>query len=193
MKYHYLSNISRGFKSGINFALKKDSEVRGVCIFTKWPVPELLVGCFGLKRDDQDGFWELSRLVLNPEDQSIEHNLASWFVSRSIRRLKKDNLCRAILSYADDDFHNGTVYAACNFEYFGLTDKKCDFWIKSADGKFTKHSRGRVKDLCGEWRPRSRKHRFLMVFDSELNCKWSKQKWKAKSQPCDLNEDITNG
>jgi hypothetical protein len=45
-KYHYLSTISRGFKSGENFGLMVDEDVKGVCIFTKWPVPELLVGCF---------------------------------------------------------------------------------------------------------------------------------------------------
>jgi hypothetical protein len=175
--YHYLSEISRGFKSGVNVGLFFEGEIVGVCIFTGWPVPELLTGCFGLGRKDQSGFWELSRLVLSPEHQTKEHNLASWFVSKSIKYLKSKGQVRAILSYADEDFHSGTVYAASNFKYYGMTTPKSDFWIRQWDGSYKKHSRGKVKGLDGEWRPRSKKHRFLLIFDRKLSCKWSEVKW----------------
>jgi hypothetical protein len=59
-----------------------------------------------------------------------------------------------------------------------LTDKKSDFWIKQPDGSFIKHSRGPIKGLEGEWRERSRKHRYLMVFDKSLNIYWKEEKWK---------------
>ena len=177
--YHYLSNISKGFKSGFNVGLHYQNVLVGVCIFTGWPVPELVKGCYGLPRTDQEGFFELSRLVLHPDHQSSEHNLATWFVSRSIRKLKKSLNVRSILSYADEDFHNGTVYAASNFKYYGLTAAKSDFWIKQCDGSFKKHSRGKVKGLDGEWRPRTRKHRFLITYDKKLNWLWHEQKWKA--------------
>ena len=120
----------------------------GVCIFTGFPVPELGVGAFGLSRDDQEGLFELSRLCIRPDIQKEEYNITSWFVSKCIRRFRNDANVRAILIYADSDRHSGTIYRACNFDYFGLTDKKKDFYY--ADG--TKHSRGSVKGKEGEWR-----------------------------------------
>lgn len=162
-KFHYLKDISKGFKSGVNYGLIKNGEVVGVCIYSGFPTPELSVGLYGLQRSDQKGLFELSRLCLNPAVQNSEHNLASWFVSRTIRDLKRNHSPRAILSYADEDFHSGTVYKACGFKYYGLSASKKDFWIRTVGGDFVKHSRGKVKGIDGEWRPRSRKHRFLMT------------------------------
>ena len=173
LKYHYLKDISKGFKSGVNYGLFHNSELVGVCIYTGFPVPELVKGLFGLDRKDQKGFYELSRLVLSPEIQKTEHNLASWFVSRTIKAIRKAETVRAILSYADNDFHSGTVYKACNFDYYGLTDKKKDYWLKQDDGSYKKHSRGKMKGLEGEWRDRSQKHRFLKVYDKKLTVKWA--------------------
>jgi hypothetical protein len=178
LKYHYLKDISRGFKSGKNYGLFLNEELVGVCIFTGFPVPELVVGAFGLKRDCQDGFFELSRLALRPDVQEKEHNLASWFVSRAIKLIRKQNDVRAILSYADSEFHSGIVYRSLNFGYYGLTDKKKDFWIKNPNGNYKKHSRGKTKGIDGEWRDRSRKHRYMLVFDNSLTILWEKKDWK---------------
>ena len=172
LKYHYLKDISKGFKSGYNYGLFKDNELLGVTIFTGFPVPELAKGMFGLNRNEQQGLFELSRLCLEPIIQKEEHNLSSWFVARCIKKLKKDTDVKAILSYADNDHHKGTVYKACNFNYYGLSDKKKDFWIKQVDGSFVKHSRGKTKAIDGEWRVRSQKHRYVIVFDKKLNLKW---------------------
>ena len=145
-KYHYLSKISKGFKSGFNYGLfNYQDELVGVIIFTGFPVPELSVGLFGVERSDQRGFFELSRLCLCPNIQATEHNIASWFVSRAIRKLRAETNVRAILSYADNDFHSGTVYAASNFLYYGLSDEKKDFFVKQEDGTFAKKSRGKTK------------------------------------------------
>ena len=145
--YHYLSKISKGFKSKYNLGLFKNDIIVGVIIFTGFPVPELVKGIYNLDRTDQDGFFELSRLVLSPEIQSTEHNIASWFVSKAIKNLKSDNKVRAILSYADSAYHDGTLYRACNFKYYGLSDKKKDFWIKLSDNSFEKLSRGKTKNI----------------------------------------------
>jgi hypothetical protein len=177
LEYHYLKDISKGFKSGYNYGLFKKNDfsplnvggVLGVCIFTGLPVPEIAKGAFGLKRNEQQGLFELSRLCIRPDTQHIEHNITSWFVSRAIKQLRKDTEVKAIISYADSDFHSGTIYRACNFVYCGLTDSKKDFYF--ADG--TKHSRGKVKGAEGEWKERSRKHRYVMVFDKSLNLLWS--------------------
>ena len=182
--YHYLKDESKDFKSGYNYGLFRSSitdvlhigECLGTCIFTGLPVPEIAVGAFGLERDQQDGLFELSRLCIHPEIQKTEYNITSWFVSRCIKRFRKDANVRAILSYADSSRHNGIIYRACNFKYYGLTDSKKDFYY--SDG--TKHSRGSIKGISGEWRDRSRKHRYLMVFDKELKQKltWKEEDWK---------------
>ena len=188
--YHYLKDESKDFKSGYNYSLYRKSFTDilniggsvGACIFTGLPVPEIAVGAFGLERSQQEGIYELSRLCVHPEVQKEEYNITSWFVSRCIRRFKKDATVRAILSYADNDHHSGIIYRACNFQYHGLTDKKSDFWIKQADGTYIKHSRGPIKGLEGKWRERSRKHRYLMIFDKELKnkLKWEEVSWKTE-------------
>jgi len=183
LQYHYLKDISKGFKSGWNYGLFQRNEfsplniggLKGVVIFTGLPVPEIAKGAFGLERNEQQGLFELSRLCIHPQTQQSEYNITSWFVSKAIRQLRKDTEVKAILSYADNDFHSGTIYRACNFKYYGLTDSKKDFYY--SDG--TKHSRGKVKGSEGEWRERSRKHRYLMVFDRQLqkNLTWKEEKW----------------
>jgi hypothetical protein len=175
--HHYLKDESKDFKSGFNYGLFKRSEWEcplrignclGACIFTGLPVPEIAVGAFGLERNQQEGIYELSRLCIDPNIQKEEYNITSWFVSRCIKRFRKDVRVRCILSYADANHHIGTIYRACNFTYYGLTAPKKDFYY--ADG--TKHSRGSVKGKDGEWRERSRKHRYLMIFDKDLKVKW---------------------
>ena len=148
----------------------------GVIIFTGFPVPELAKGMLGLDRTEQQGLFELSRLCLEPTVQADEHNLASWFVSKSIRQLKKDTEVKVILSYADSAFHEGIVYRACNFSYYGLSAPKKDFWIEQKDGTYKKHSRGKTRGVKGEWRWRSQKHRYLMVFDKKLTILWERIK-----------------
>ena len=185
--HHYLKDESKDFKSGFNYGLFRSSvsdilrvgECLGACIFTGLPVPEIAVGAFGLQRNEQEGIYELSRLCIHPDLQKEEHNITSWFVSRCIRRFKKDANPRAIISYADASKHSGIIYRASNFSYRGMTDPKKDFWIKQPDGSFIKHSRGPTKGIEGEWRERSRKHRYLMVFDKELKKRltWEEQKW----------------
>ena len=182
LQYHYLKDFSKDFKSGFNYGLFKDTDwdcplrvggCLGTCIFTGLPVPEIAVGAFGLQRQDQEGLFELSRLCVDPEVQREEYNITSWFVSKCIKRFRKDATVRAILSYADANHHSGIIYRACNFTYYGLSAPKKDFYY--ADG--TKHSRGSVKGSDGEWRDRSRKHRYLMVFDKKLQVLWKPQKY----------------
>jgi hypothetical protein len=182
LKYHYLKDISKGFKSGYNYGLFKGEDFVGVIIFTGFPVPELSKGMLGLERNDQGGLFELSRLCLTPEIQKEEYNITSYFVSRAIKQLRKDTSVRVILSYADSGFHGGTIYRACNFGYYGLTAPKTDFWIKQTDGSYIKHSRGKTKGVEGEWRPRNQKHRYLIVFDDTLKVRWEKEIFKKEEQ-----------
>ena len=182
--FHYLRYESKDFKvSPYSYGLYRNSvtdvlHIGGccaVCIFTKIPVPEIAVGAFGLQRHEQEGLYELSRLCVHPDIQREEYNITSWFVSRCIKKFRKDTEVKAILSYADSSHHSGIIYRATNFKYYGMSESKKDFYYE--DG--TKHSRGPIKGLKGEWRERSRKHRYLMVFDKELEKKltWKEEKW----------------
>ena len=183
--HHYLKDESKDFKSGYNYSLYRKSFTDilniggsvGACIFSTIPVPEIAVGAFGLERNQQEGIYELSRLCIHPDVQKEEHNITSWFVSRCIKRFRKDANPRAIISYADASKHIGIIYRASNFSYRGMTDPKKDFWIEQSDGSFIKHSRGPTKGLKGEWRNRTRKHRFTMVFDKTINILWKEEKW----------------
>ena len=176
LRFHYLKDISKGFKSGYNYGLYKKNDfsplniggIQGVCIFTGLPVPEIAKGAFGLERHEQQGLFELSRLCIHPDTQEREYNITSWFVSKAIKNLRRETEVKAIISYADSDYHSGTIYRACNFRYCGLSEPKKDFYF--SDG--TKHSRGSVKGCDGEWKDRSRKHRYVMVFDKSLNLLW---------------------
>ena len=180
--YHYLKDESKDFKvSPYSYGLYRNSVTDilhiggclGVCIFTKIPVPEIAVSAFGLERHQQDGLYELSRLCIHPDIQKEEYNITSWFVSRCIKQFRKDTKVKAILSYADSNHHTGVIYRATNFKYYGLTAPKKDFYY--ADG--TKHSRGSVRGADGEWCDRSRKHRYLMVFDKTLEVLWKEEKY----------------
>ncbi len=179
LRFHYLKDISKTFKSGYNYGLYKNNEfcplniggIQGVCIFTGLPVPEIAKGAFGLERNEQEGLFELSRLCIHPDTQQEEYNITSWFVAKAIKQLRKETKVRAIISYADSEYHGGTIYRACNFRYCGLSDPKKDFYF--TDG--TKHSRGKIGDAEGEWRDRSRKHRYVMVFDKKLDLLWTDQ------------------
>ena len=172
LQFHYLKDISKGFKSGFNYGLFKKDMLLGVIIFTGFPVPELVKGMFGLERNEQKGMFELSRLCIHPDIQNTEHNITSWFVSNCIKIFRKETDVKCILSYADNDFHKGTIYKACDFKYYGLSTPKKDFWIEQNDGSFTKHSRGKTKGVKGEWRDRSQKHRYVLVYDKNLKIKW---------------------
>ena len=166
--YHYLTKESKGFRSGDNYGAFVENKLVAVCIFTCPSVPELVKGCFGLERKEQEGIFELGRLVKHP-NASIT---LSQFVATSIKQLREKTDVRAMLSYADSRYHTGYIYQALNFKYYGLTAQKDDYWFEQPDGSFIKHTRGKVKGTKGEWRPRPRKHRYLIVYDKKLEPKW---------------------
>ena len=169
--YHYLTKESRGFRTGYNYGAFIDDVLQAVCIFHNPSVPELVQGCFGLTRTDQRGILELGRLVKRPDTCLI----LSQFVAMAMKEVRKELDVKAILSYADSRYHAGYIYQSLNFRYYGLTDPKSDWWFEQENGTFLKHTRGKVKGSKGEWRPRSRKHRYLLLFDKTLKTKWIPQ------------------
>ena len=170
-KYHYLG--SKGFRYKIAYAIVYDNVPYGVAVFHNVSAPETVVGAFGLPRTQQEGIYELGRFVLHPFLNG--RNIGSYFLSRSIKMLKKDLTIKALITYADSSLHDGGLYRATNFKYCGLTAPKKDYWI---NGKI--QERGKTKGLGGEWKPRPQKHRYVLVFDKDLHLKWEIQIFKKR-------------
>lgn len=205
LPYHYLSDLTERFRvSQYSYGAYADGSLAAVCIFTGFPVAELFKGIWGIndfKNFDQSGFYELSRLCVHPSHQG-EKGFTSWFVAKCLRKIKEDHALKkqrvkAILSYADDDYHSGVIYAACNFKYYGLTAPKYNIWVpcpESEGGKplSLEKRQGRPethwKQMTRGWREhldnggikimRGRKHRFLLVWDKKLPpILWKEEKW----------------
>lgn len=205
LPYHYLSDQSTKHRPGqYTFGAFDGSRLIAACGFAGFPVAELFKGIWGIKdfrRFDQSGFHELSRLCIHP-DYQVTKGLASWFVSRCLKRLKvvyakKKKRCRAVLSYADNDQHSGVIYAACNFKYYGLTKLKYNVWVPCPPeqggkllppGDYPTRRDGYWKQMSRGWRehldnggilvPRGQKHRFLITWDKTLPpVLWEEQTW----------------
>ena len=173
--HHYLSKQGFSFRSGYNYGLFCEDKLIGVVVFHTVSAWETVKGAFGLLDREQAGFWELGRLAMDAE--YTVKNCTSWFVTRCIKLLRQETTVRALISYADSLYHNGYIYQATNFKYYGLTAEKSDFWIRQADGTFKKQSRGTTKGKDGEWRKRSRKHRYMIVYDKTLKVLWKEENY----------------
>lgn len=166
-EYHYLGK--KPFRCSLAYGIINGASIEGAAIFHGVSAPETVVGAFGLSRADQQGFWELGRLVLEPILNG--GNWGTWFLSRAIKQLRKAAGVRAIISYADSSRHVGAIYQSASFTYCGLSTAKKDFYV---DGRL--QERGKTKGVDGVWLPRPRKHRYIKVFDHKLNLKWPQRR-----------------
>lgn len=174
-RHHYLAQQGNGFLGKVQYGLfTEENAFVGVCVFAGISVIETLIGAFdGFSRfSDQEGFWELTRLAM--DDATKLPNLTSWFVSRCIRKLRHEQYVRAIISYADSKYHNGFIYQATNWKYYGLSAPKTDFF-ETVDGVERQVWRGNVKEKSGVWKPRSRKHRYMLCYDKSLRILWKEE------------------
>ncbi len=175
-RHHYLAQQGNGFLGKKQYGLfEKNGKFVGVVVFAGISVIETLIGAFeGFDRfSSQEGFWELTRLSM--DDKLKVPNLTSWFLSKCIKQLRKDEHVRAIISYADSKYHHGYIYQATYFKYYGLAPQKSDFFEDLGGGTTRQVWRGSVKGLNGEWIPRSRKHRYMIVYDKTLHIKWKQE------------------
>lgn len=190
-EYHYLHEDGN-FRSGINFGLfeKETKYLIGVCVFHSVSAKEIVKGCFAINSYKLEGFMELGRLCMNPHRH--EKNLTSFFLSNSIKQLRKMQNVVALLTYADSDYHEGYIYQACNFKYYGLTSPKKDFFVLQNDGAYKKLQRGKCKHLIGEWRNKSQKHRYLLIYDKSLNTIWEEKEYPKSKQKAQFNFESSN-
>jgi len=156
-KWHYLGG--QGFLACHNFGAFYEDVLVGSISFHPPSAVQTVKGLFGTT--DQRGFWEIGRLAMT---DSCPQNSESRFIRVSLRLLQQMLEVRAVITYADSSVgHTGVVYKAAGFKYLGLTASKKDFWV---GGKIKQ--RGRTRGVNGEWRPRPRKHLFVLVLDDTL-------------------------
>lgn len=168
-KYHYLKDAK--YFSMYNYGLFIEESLVGVSTFSTPQGNVALKGWFGISDNSTKDILELSRLCILPSLNGS--NATSFLLSNSMKLLKKDYRIRAVITLADSSRHVGSIYQVCNFTYYGLTDKKSDFY-RAIDGK--KNPRGSTKDTHGVWIPRTRKHRYAYIMDKKLECKYEQQK-----------------
>ncbi len=91
-------------------------ELVGVCIYTRPAGPAAAQRYYP---EDPDKCLELRRLCLIDETPK---NAESFFVSRTLKWLRKNSDWKFVVSYADpEQGHQGTIYKAANFKYEGVT------------------------------------------------------------------------
>lgn len=173
-KHHYLGDAKFFSKYAYGLFHKDGDLMLGVTTFSNPQGNVALKGWFGLPNTDQTVL-ELSRLCVLPQLNGT--NATSYLLSGSIRLLRKEGI-KAIITLADDSRHSGSIYQVCNFTYYGLTDKKSDFF--RWDGKV--NPRGATKEVQGVWIPRTRKHRYAYIIDKKLQCNYGEQVRPKKDQ-----------
>lgn len=91
-------------------------EMIGVCIYTRPAGPSAGQTYYP---NEPDKVLELRRLCLVDDTPK---NAESFFVSRTIKWLKRNTDWKFIISYADaEQGHTGVIYRASNFKYLGET------------------------------------------------------------------------
>ena len=91
-------------------------ELVGVCIYTRPAGPTAAQKYYP---QDPDKCLELRRLCLIDDTPK---NAESFFVSRTLKWLRKNTEWKFVVSYADpEQGHTGVIYQAANFKYEGTT------------------------------------------------------------------------
>lgn len=117
-KWHYADY--HNVQNKHTFGLFRDGvflpELVGVCVYTRPAGPSAAQKYYP---QDPDKCLELRRLCLIDDTPK---NAESFFVSRTLKWLRKNTDWKFVVSYADpEQGHEGTIYKAANFKYEGVT------------------------------------------------------------------------
>lgn len=119
-KWHYsdYTNVQEKHTFGLFREGTFLPELVGVCIYTRPAGPSAAQKYYP---QDPDKCLELRRLCLIDDTPK---NAESFFVSRTLKWLKKNTEWKFVVSYADpEQGHVGTIYKAANFKYEGTTSE----------------------------------------------------------------------
>ena len=157
-QHHYLGKAK--FFSKYNFGIYIQGTLVGCATYSNPQGIAALKSWFNMDNSVQDVL-ELSRLCLLPKLNGT--NATSYLLGNSIKLLRNKSI-QAVITLADDSRHVGSIYQVCNFKYYGLTDKKTDFY--TADHKI--NPRGSTQNQQGVWLPRTQKHRYCYILNKNL-------------------------
>ena len=122
-KYHYMSKVGRG---GIYNAILYNNKIIGIALFSPITRKESADRLMVLPHQ----ILELTKLCLHPGYHS--HNLASWFLAKSVSMLQKPEL-RFLITFADMGFgHTGVIYKAAGWKQDGQISPT--YWYVDSDG-----------------------------------------------------------
>lgn len=175
-EFHYLG--TKDFMYTVSYGLfdKDTDELLGCAVFGTVGGISTLKSWFGETNENSDNYLELTRLVMNPLLNGT--NATSFLLGNAIKNIKKTmKNIRAIISLAESTRHVGSIYQVCNFRYFGMSDKKTDFY--GADGSKNKRGSSR-RDMQGVWIERPRKHRYCYILDNTLEVKYKEEPYPKK-------------
>lgn len=186
-KYHYLGDAKFFCVDAFGLFYKKTNELVGCATYSLPQGNVALKGWFGLSNQTKNIF-ELSRLCMLPILNGT--NATSYLLGGSIKEFQKENnkiknefrrlkkqmnsedwKCRCVITLACSERHTGSIYQVCNFKYYGLSDKKKDFF--RYDGVL--NPRGETSSVFGVWLPRPQKHRYAFLLDESLEIKYQEQ------------------
>lgn len=179
-KYHYLGDAKFFCKIGVGLFFGDEHELVGVATYSNPQGIVALKSWFNLDNQTQDVV-ELSRLAMLPSLNGT--NATSFLLGNSIRRILKPKGIRAVITLATSDRHCGSIYQVCNFKYYGLSNKKTDFYkYEGDDTPFKKNPRGATNNWQGCWLPRPQKHRYAYIIDKSLVCNYEEQQYPKKNE-----------
>ena len=177
-QYHYLKDAKFFSKFSYGLYYTETNQLVGVAATTNPQGNVAMKGWFGLENSDQT-VMELSRLCVLPVLNGT--NATSYLLGNTIRCLKREGV-KALITLADDSRHAGSIYQVCNFKYYGLTDKKSDFFYYTKNGEWKVNFRGETKDKQGVWMNRTQKHRYAYIIDKRLKCLYTEQPCPKKTE-----------
>lgn len=172
-KYHYLGDAR--FFNEYSFGLFYKGNIVGVSSFAQPQGYYTTKGWFGnFFCGKEYEVMELQRLAMLPILNGT--NATSYLLSNSMKKLKPYGI-KVVITLADSCRHVGSIYQVCNFRYFGLTDKKTDFYVEKT-GKKVGH--GKTKGIRGVYIPRNRKHRYAFLLDKRVPIKYQEEPYPKK-------------
>lgn len=114
--FHYLGGVGG---NGPKYALTLNKSIIAICCFSPLIRKEIATSMSYATRD----CWMLSRFCISPFHH--KKNLATWFISKCIKRFSKlKPHIKYLFSFSDPTFgHDGTIYKACGWQHVGKTSK----------------------------------------------------------------------
>ena len=168
-KWHYAHGASNTAVACYGLFYKGDATtLHGI----SWWMPPPL-GAAKYVDSDHRSVLALSRFCLV---EGRPENAGSFLISKSIRSL--DSRWKTLLTYADTALnHNGGLYKASNWSYYGISDKQPIFW-DSKNKRIVSRKKGpktygkqEMIDMGYEYKGRFSKHRFIYPIRKKLRRK----------------------